>query len=840
MVTGSRVDRKRYQQKDENPTPRKNKKRPATWKRVLKYTLISLFTLTLLAVAGGVALFAYYSSSAPKITESDLVGQVPSKIYDQKGQLIKELGTQNRELMYADEIPQNLKNAVIAIEDARFYEHKGIDPIRIAGAFLVNLKSGHIAQGGSTITQQLVKNSVFSTDFKDQTLKRKVQEAWLSLQLERQYNKDQILTFYLNKLFYSNNTYGAKAATKLFFGKELKQLTIGEAALLAGIPQAPSNYDPYSFPQAAQERRDTVLSVMLQRKLITQAEYNEAVQQSVSSMLVPLSKDSLTNVDLVLDSYLDLVAKEVKEKMNLDIFTDGVEVYTNLNWDAQQHIYNLVNQDGTLFPNDKMQTAISVVDVTNGELQAVIGGRKQNVYLGLNRANNANRSIGSTMKPLADYGPAIEYLNYSTGTTVVDEPYKYTGGADLQNYDFEFKGKMTLREALAGSRNIPALKMLQAVGLDNSYAFLQKMNLNITNNDKKELVEANAIGGEVSPIQLSAAYAAIANYGEYHAPFTVKKIVTSAGTVKEFNSPATRAMKDSTAYMLTDILKGVPGEFAAAAKIDGIFQAGKTGTTNYTAEQLAQIGVERGAFAAPDGWFVGFTPKYAMATWVGYDNPFEAGNYLSLEESRLPQRIYADTMAYLMRSVPISDWTIPSSVSRIKIEKYSNPLLLPGPYTPSNMISEELFVKGSEPKEQSLSYGRFINPPTGFDANYDQATKSIKAKWGPLTDRGMFELSVNGNVVYQGTDTKATIPANELQDYVLRLRIIDGNSTSDTLVITISLKSDTGSSSTNPTGAETPQNEIPTLNPAQPNGTNNQNGVAPPTNNQNGAAPPNR
>lgn len=830
MVTGSRLERKKYQASQQESTPldssenqgrqkKKGKKagKKPLWRRILKYCLIAFFSLFILAVASGAAIFIYYSSSAPQITEADLVGQMPSKIYDQKGNLIKELGNQSRDLMQANEIPDNLKNAVIAIEDGRFYKHNGIDPIRIAGAFVRNIRRGRISEGGSTITQQLVKNSVFSTDFKDQTLKRKVQEAWLAMQLEREYTKDQILTFYLNKLFYSNNTYGAKTAARLFFGKELSQLTVGEAALLAGIPQAPSSYDPYAFPEAAQERRDTVLSVMLRRKLISQAQYDEAIAQSVSSMLKPLDQNTMDNTDMVLDSYLDVVAKEVKEKMNLDIFTDGVEVYTNLNWDAQKQAYDLVNNDSSLFPNDKMQTAISIVDVTNGQLQAVIGGRKQNVYLGLNRANTLNRSIGSTMKPLADYGPAFEYLNYSTGTTVVDEPYTYKNGGELQNFDFEYKGKMTLREALAGSRNIPALKMLHAVGMDNAYAFLQKLNINISNNDKKELVEANAIGGEVSPIQLSAAYAAIANYGEYHAPYAVRRVVTSAGTVRDFDSPGSRAMKDSTAYMLTDILKGVPGEFAAAAKLDGIPNAGKTGTTNYTAEQLRQLGLDASTYAAPDGWFAGFTTKYAMVTWVGYDNPYEAGNYLTLEQTRLPQQIYAKLMTSLMANQSKSDWTMPSSLVKADIEKYTEPLLLPGPYTPREMISSELFIKGSEPKEQSLNYGRHIAAPTGFDANYNQQTRTIHATWGPLTGSGTFELSVNGTVVYQGTGTSFDIPAHEIQDYVLRLRIVDGNSSSDTLVITVSLKSESSSSSSQPNPNEQGEN-----NPQSPNNRGNQ------------------
>lgn len=796
MVTGSRIERQKYQyeqqkqakkQKSKNSKEPNNKKSPWRW---LKYFILTVLFVGTLTFAGAFALFTYYASNAPIVTEQEIIGQLPTKIFDRNGQLIKELGSQNRDLMTVEEIPKTLQDAVIAIEDARFFEHKGIDPIRILGALVANVKSREIAQGGSTITQQLIKLSVFSTDFKDQTIERKAQEAWLAVQLEQQYSKKEILAHYLNKMFYSNNTYGAKTAARLFFNKTLDQLTLSEAALLAGIPQAPSYYDPYAYPERAQERRDLVLDVMLERNMISKTEHDQAKAQNVQELLTPLSQGTLTDVDLVLDAYLDLVAQEVKDKMDLDIFTDGLDVYTNLDWDAQKHLFELVNQNSELFPNDTMQTAMSAIDATNGELVAVIGGRKQYVYLGLNRANIANRSIGSTMKPIADYGPAIEFLNFSTGTLVVDEPYKYTSGSELQNFDFDYKGKMTIREALTGSRNVPALKLLQAVGLDNAYTFLQKMDITLLNNDRHELVEANAIGGEISPIQLSAAYATIANYGVYHKPFTVKKIVTSAGTVKEFTTDSRQVMKDSTAYMLTDILKGVPGEFASAAKIEGLPQAGKTGTTNYTPDQLTQLGLTSSTYAAPDGWFVGFTPKYAIATWVGYDNPLESGNYLTLEETRIPQKLYANVMSYLMRNQPHSDWQMPSSVTQVAIVKYTDPIQKAATNNPNQSL--ELFVKGTEPTGQPVQAVEqpLVPTPTGFDANYDPETKTIKVVWDAVSESGTFELSVNGQVLYQGTDASATIPANEVKEYNLQLRFIKDGHSSDALVITITLKND--------------------------------------------------
>lgn len=829
MITGSRVERKKYA-KTKRSSPKKQPSNKNNLRKWLKRFVIIAMTLFFLALIAGGGLFAYYAMNAPDITESDLRGQISSKIFDKDGDLIKELGGQNRDLMSPEEIPQVLKDAVIAIEDTRFYSHKGVDPIRIIGSFIANLESGAITQGGSTITQQLVKLSVFSTDFKDQTLERKAQEAWLALGLEQQYSKDDILTLYLNKMFYSNNTYGVKTAARNFFDKDIQSINLAEAALLAGIPQAPSDYDPYSFPEDAKERRDLVLYVMLENDKITQQQYDEAVATSVESMLTPLNDEALAEQDFVIDAYLDVVSQEVQEKTNLNIFTDGVEVYTNLDLKAQQKLYVTVhNNQEVVFPDNELQTAVSIIDVETGQLVAVIGGRKHEVAFGLNRANTLNRSIGSTMKPLADYGPAFEYLNYSTGTLIVDEPYQYSDGTELFNFDFEYQGEMTLREALAGSRNIPALKLLQEVGLDNAYAFLQKLEINILNNNNRDLVEANALGGEVTPIQLSAAYAAVANYGEYHTPYTVNRVVTSAGTVQEFTSNSRQAMKDSTAYMLIDILKGVPGEFAAGAAIDGLNHAGKTGTTNYSDEQLAQLGLDSSTYAAPDGWYVGFSPKYSIATWVGYDNPLAAGNYLTLENTRLPQQIYAEMMSYLMQDQPKADWQMPASLTSVEIEKYTNPILLPGPYTPESARSKELFVKGTEPTQQSLFYGRYLNPPTSFDANFDQASNSIYATWSGLNDSGIFELSLNGTVVYTGTGTSFTIPVQGDGEYVLRLRIVDGTSASDTLVVTLTLtttpetsesevdssEDESESESESDSNELPPESEIPTAPPVE-------------------------
>lgn len=796
MNTGSRRERKKY----------KKMSRSSRSKIWLRNILISLILVFLLVIVSGAIIFGYYASNAPEITEQDLIGQVSSRIYDRDEQLIKELGGQNRDLLTADEIPEVLEKAFLAIEDARFYQHQGVDPIRIVGSAIANLRAGEILQGGSTITQQLVKLSVFSTDFQDQTLERKAQEAWLAIQLEQQLSKEEILTLYLNKLFFSNNTYGVKTAAKNFFGKSLDELTLAEAALLAGIPQAPSKYDPYSNPEEAKQRRDLVLEVMLNREMITEAEYQEAVNTSIESMLEPLPDDTVQPIDYVLDAYLNIVAEEVEENFNFNIYTDGVDVYTNIDLDVQEHLYHTVNNNDSLsFPDDQMQTASSIIDVSTGQLIAVIGGRKQDSIMGLNRAATLNRSVASTMKPLSAYGPAFEYLNFSTGTLVIDEPYDYSDGTPLYNYDYDYKQKQTMREALAGSRNIPSLKVLQEVGLDNAYAFLQKMDIQIVNEGSKELVEANAIGGEMTPIQLAGAYATIANYGVYNRPYTVKKVVTMAGSTLETEVVSREAMKPSTAYMLVDILKDVPGTFASQSDIENIHHAGKTGTTNYTTEQLQQLGIDSSTYAAPDGWYAGMTPQYAIASWVGYDSPYEPGNYLTLEETAIPQQIYREMMTYLMADVPITDWQQPENIIQVEIEKYTDPIKLTGPYTPANMRSQELFLKGSEPTEQSIEYGQYVTAPTYFDAYYDEENQQIVSNWqGMLPNGGQYLLTINGEAVYQGTSTAFAYNAPPEGQYILRLSIVQGNSQSDTLVIDLRITQESSEESSE--SEEDPEN----------------------------------
>lgn len=633
---------------------------------------ILLFGISIFAIAS-VAVGIYTAniiSQSPTVTQDALIGTIPSTIYDKNGQVVTKLGTRERILIDPSNIPKNVEDAILSIEDKRFYEHNGIDAIRIVGALISNVKNGNL-QGGSTITQQLIKLSVFSTTNEHRTIERKIQEIFLAMELEKEYTKKDILALYLNKAYLANNTYGFGTAAKFYYDKDIADLTIEQAALLAGMVQAPSAYDPILYPEAAKNRRDTVLLTMLDNKKISQQQYDEAIATPIQQGMVDRSGEKSTD-ELIMDAYIQQVLEEVKTKTSLDPYTEGLSIYTHLDTDAQRHLSEILNTNTYITWHDNdIQAAVTIVSPKTGAIVAMVGGRNTDVRLGSNRATLNNRNVGSTSKPLIDYGPAIEYLNYSTGTIISDTPINYTNGPALHNWDKGYMGNMTMRNALVQSRNTTALRTLQAVGLDNARAFLSKLGITVSNNGSNQLVESNSIGFNASTLEMSAAYAALSNGGLYYKPFTISKIITQAGDATSYNGEATRAMKDSTAFMVTDMLKGVPGNSAPYAAISGLYHAGKTGTTNYTDEQLQTVTHgDLSVYASMDAWYVGFSPHYSIATWFGYDNPMQPGNYVSRQESYYPSLVYKHIMSYLAQHVTNENWTQPDSVVKYGSELY--------------------------------------------------------------------------------------------------------------------------------------------------------------------------
>ncbi len=635
--------------------------------RIAKYVSICFLTLFITAVMLGGGIFLYYVSKAPALSESKLVATTSSKIFDSKNELIADLGSERRVNAQANEIPTDLVKAIVSIEDHRFFDHRGVDTIRIIGAFLRNLQNNSL-QGGSTLTQQLIKLTYFSTSTSDQTISRKAQEAWLAVQLEQKTTKQEILTYYVNKVYMSNGNYGMQTAAQNYYGKDLRELSLPQLALLAGMPQAPNQYDPYSHPEAALDRRNLVLSEMKGQGYISAEQYEKAINTPITDGLQSLK--SVNSYPVYMDNYLKEVIDQVEQETGYNLLTTGMDVYTNVDQEAQKHLWDIYNSDQYVsYPDDDLQVASTVVDVSNGKVIAQLGARHQasNVSFGTNQAVETNRDWGSTMKPITDYAPAIEYGVYdSTATMVNDIPYNYPGtSTPVYNWDRAYFGNITLQYALQQSRNVPAVETLNKVGLDRAKNFLNGLGI-----DYPSMHYANAISSNTtesnkqygaSSEKMAVAYAAFANGGIYHKPMYINKIVFSDGSEKEFSDAGTRAMKETTAYMMTEMMKTVlVYGIGRGAYLPWLPQAGKTGTSNYTDEEIEKY-IKNTGYVAPDEMFVGYTRKYAMAVWTGYSNrltPIIGDGFL------VAGKVYRSMITYLSEDDQPGDWTMPDGLYR--------------------------------------------------------------------------------------------------------------------------------------------------------------------------------
>ncbi|WP_447383263.1 penicillin-binding protein PBP1A [Streptococcus pseudopneumoniae] len=635
--------------------------------RLIKYLSISFLSLVIAAIVLGGGVFFYYVSKAPSLSESKLVATTSSKIYDNKNQLIADLGSERRVNAQANDIPTDLVKAIVSIEDHRFFDHRGIDTIRILGAFLRNLQSNSL-QGGSTLTQQLIKLTYFSTSTSDQTISRKAQEAWLAIQLEQKATKQEILTYYINKIYMSNGNYGMQTAAQNYYGKDFNNLSLPQLALLAGMPQAPNQYDPYSHPEAAQDRRNLVLSEMKNQGYISAEQYEKAVNTPITDGLQSLK--SASNYPAYMDNYLKEVINQVEEETGYNLLTTGMDVYTNVDQEAQKHLWDIYNTDEYVaYPDDELQVASTIVDVSNGKVIAQLGARHQssNVSFGINQAVETNRDWGSTMKPITDYAPALEYGVYdSTATIVHDEPYNYPGtDIPVYNWDRGYFGNITLQYALQQSRNVPAVETLNKVGLNRAKTFLNGLGIDYPSLHYSNAISSNTTESDkkygASSEKMAAAYAAFANGGTYYKPMYIHKVVFSDGSEKEFSNVGTRAMKETTAYMMTDMMKTVfTYGTGRNAYLPWLAQAGKTGTSNYTDDEIEKH-IKNTGYVAPDEMFVGYTRKYSMAVWTGYSNRLTpvVGDGLTVAA-----KVYRSMMTYLSEESNPEDWNMPDGIYR--------------------------------------------------------------------------------------------------------------------------------------------------------------------------------
>ena len=630
---------------------------------------------------------------APEFDTAKLVLAQNPQIFDKDNVLMTTLiSAENRQSAKIGDMPQVLKDAVVCLEDVRFYEHSGIDFKRIAKAIISNLTKGFGSEGASTITQQVVKNLFLNGD---KTWTRKIQEQYLAIRLEKEYSKDKILELYMNAIYFSDSRYGVLAAADYYFSKKLSDLTLADAALLAAIPQRPNYFNPFKNPEAAEVRRNLVIDLMDKNNKITSGE-------AAAARNIPIAGQLQKRQRMVYpyQSFVDQVLNELEASESLDpsdIYTKGLKIYTTLDPKLQQHVDQVMQSgDSVQFPDDKIQAGITVMDTKTGKVLAIGGTRKPTEGVrNWNWATNPRRSPGSSIKPVLDYGPAVNEFQWSTFHQIVDEPHTFSNGVPVYNYDLKYRGAISMRKALETSRNIPAVKTFQEVGIEKAKAFGERLGIELDS-----IEEAYSIGGfqtGVSSYQMAGAFGAFGNNGIYNGPHTVIKVVFPEGKVLDMAPKAIAAMNDYTAFIITDMLRTVvegsegTGRFVA---MPGIQIAGKTGSSNFSAEEKKKYDIVEGI---KDSWFVGYTTELTTSVWTGYGD--NADGYIDTSPDsvagQLAKRLFRNIMTFAQGGRKVADFVQPDSVVQLAIDRSTG--LLPSNSTSGSEIIKEYFVVGTEP-----------------------------------------------------------------------------------------------------------------------------------------------
>lgn len=671
------------------------RKRPVA--RVLGFILSLGLALTLVI---GVFLVMLYSANLPPLDLASIsnVSQT-AMILDKDGTLVTRVsGVENRVKVSLADLPAYLIDGVISVEDTRFYEHHGIDVKRIASALWVDLKNMSFSEGASTITQQVVKNSQLT---QEKTVSRKVTEALLALQLERMYGKDEILEAYLNIIPYGEGAYGVEAASQLYFGKPASELTLPEAALIAGIPRSPTYFSPYDYPEAAVQRRNLVLRLMADEGKISQSEMREA-QESPLGVVDPTVTGYPHGffVDYVLDCCMEILGMSRTE-----LIQSGYRIQTTMDQDAQDKLEELfANPDN--FPispanGDTCQAAAVVLDSQTGALLGMMGGRTEGDYQlrSFNRATSAYRQPGSTIKPLAVYAPALEWFGYTPATPVLDEPITIAGYHPT-NYDGVYRGRITVREALSKSINVPAVRIFHDIGPAAGEAFLETVGIDLPEEDKSSLsVALGGISRGVTPMELAQAYTVFPSEGKYYPGFGVLRIEDAQGNVLWEHVPAyTGALSEETAFLINDMLLSSTEEGTASVLKSLPFPvAAKTGTV-----QLPNTADFNEVSGLNDSWVVAYTPDCLVSVWMGFDRT-TADTYLPPDATggSFPARFAKEVLASADAGNPGRGFQKPLNVVEVPLDKAAlgeGEMLIASPQSSGDEVVKEYFASGNIPK----------------------------------------------------------------------------------------------------------------------------------------------
>lgn len=608
-----------------------------------------------------------------------------SIIYDGQSDVVTRLhGVQDRTWVSISELQPSTVYAFISAEDARFFEHEGVDVIRIAGAIVADIKAGSYVQGASTISQQLIKLSHLTSE---KTISRKAEEAALAYEMERHYSKEDILEMYLNYVYFGGGYYGIEAAAEGYFGVHASDLTLDQSAMLAGILKSPSGYAPHINYAASINRRNNILRLMRDYGYITDDEKKQASARRPTILHDKNEEYSGYYTDAVTKSAAALMGITVDE-----LIRGGYSIYSAMDSDIQHYCEEMF-KNGELFPAEDSEAAIVVLEPSTGMVVAMVGGRSYTGGISFNRATDIRRQPGSVIKPVIAYAPAFEYLNYTAADMILDEETTFADYTP-SNYGNKYYGWVTVREAVTKSLNVPAVKTLSAVGVYRAKDFAKRCGIEF---DDKDDSLALALGGftyGVSPLQIAGAYSCFASGGIYNTPTLIKKITDRNGlTVYEYRQDSRRVMSEANAYILTSMLKSVVTE-GTGHRLNtlDIPIAGKTGT----------VGLANGN---RDAWMAGYTPEYTAVVWQGYDSdrlgllPSSAtgGTYPALMLYELFNHIYPDGRS--------GDFEKPESVKQYSIDaktlKKQHKAVLANAMTPQSSRVTEYFTEETAPEDVS-------------------------------------------------------------------------------------------------------------------------------------------
>ena len=768
-------------------TKKSKKKTKRKFKKTIILSIIAFLGIIFLTLVLAFALYIIISS--PNFDKNLLYKKESTVLYDKDGNEFARIGSENRVLVKYEQLPQVLVDSIIATEDSRFFQHNGFDAARFLKASVGQVMGKNDAGGASTLTMQVIKNTyTSSTDHGIKGIVRKFTDIYMAVfKLESAYTKEEIIEFYVNSqwlgydgdLNYSG-IFGVEQASQYYFGKSVTDINLVEAALLAGLFQNPTYYNPYKYPERAESRRNTVLNLLRRHGYITEEEAEAAKTIKVESMLVKRDAEKVNEYQ----AFIDYVIKDVEDKTGINAYKTPVEIYTTLDRSIQSTLTSLEKGELFNFPNDTVQFGMAITSVKDGSVVALSGGREYKAK-GLNRATDIKRQPGSTAKILFDYGPYFEYLNGSTYSMWLDESYTYSSGKKINNFDRGYKGLITTRRALVGSRNIPALKAFQAVSKDHMEDlrnFVHGLGINYGNEGPYESASIGSFDG-VNPLQMSAAYAAFGRGGYYIEPYSYTKIVDpETEKIYEYKYTKEKVMSDSTAYMITSILVTAGNENVGGnINISGTDVAAKGGTTTVDAAKRKEIGLPD--TVTPDHWNVTYTPSYSIALWYGYDKLTKERYLTSTNGGKARRSIMA---AVAKKVYPKNEkFKKPSSVVSAKVELQTFPAQSPSSCTPSELVTTELFKKGTEPSETSNRFSQLENP-TGVAATAND--QIITIKWNEIKTPDAINptyLQEHFNKYYD----------NHAAAYYEK-RVSYNNSTFGTLGYQVSLKNADGSETT--------------------------------------------